>query len=210
MGVLDRMIERFGFTRIDKAPAEVETANEEEVETMGKLIELPTGRGKKVKIKDSLKFTVAQELAFMHPFRDGMKPPRECFDNERLASGFQLVKSLMIVPDETGTCLVWHALVAAFQPTLKGNIPIKPRGPLKGIMVTRAQGLLKCVGEVGNGDEGWKDKRKQYSMYRRLTHSEEAEFKRIHGEQWVADALANSAGSPLKWEDDGTDGQSPA
>ena len=187
MGVIDGFLEKFGFMRIDKQDAEIVEATEEDQEAIGKVIQLPVS--KKVELKTTLKLTERQETALLNPFRDGMMPPRECFENEKLASGFQLVKNLMIVPADNGEGMVWTTIIAAFAPGRKGRRSIKPHGALKGIMISRAQGALKGVGDLGDELGEWKDKGKQYVMWRRLSFSEEQEFKRLHGDKWYADAI---------------------
>lgn len=201
MGIIDKFLEQRGYTRIDKAPTEKTTPDDEQVESMGKVIKLPTAVPSAPVTK--LVLSERQEIALLNPFRDGMTPHKQCFDNEKLASGFQLVKNLMIVPADNGVGLVWTTVIAAFQPQRKGNVRIKPKGALKGIMVNRAIALLKGVGDVGDETGQWKDKNSQYVMWRRLTFTENEEFNRIHGEKWFSDAVRDlPKDGLLDWKDD--------
>lgn len=201
MGIVDRFLAKRGFKRIDLGdPVEPSETDDGEIEAMGKVIEMPTPKHMKVEV--DLDLTVRQELAFRHPFRNRMAPPRECFDTEKLAGGFSIVKSLLVSPADNGVGLVWNCVIAAFQPTSSGRAVIKPKGKLRGVMVTRAQKLLSGVGEINAEHAEWKDRKRQFVMWRSLTHEEETEFKRIHGEKWVADALRTADGSVLDWQEE--------
>jgi hypothetical protein len=93
------------------------------------------------------------------------------------------------------------ATISAFMVLKKGKAPIKPKGLMKGLMINRVQNLLKGVGEASTDTTEWRRGSEQFVMGRRLTVEEEAEFKRIHGQKWLSDAVKGmQKGGVTQWD----------
>lgn len=201
-GVIERLLGRVGFIRADRVEGEAETgADDETAADLAKVIPMPK-RADPQPVDVRLDLSPRQQLAFLSPYAPGQSPARECFETVKLPRGYSLVTSLFVAPLADASALAWHVAVSAFEPAKTGRKPIKAKAAMKGVMTNRAINILKGVGEVGEAGT-WRRKHTQYTLSRRLTDTEEREFKRIHGEKWLSDAAKHmQKGDFTQWEED--------
>ncbi|MCC7510246.1 MAG: hypothetical protein IT464_12875 [Planctomycetes bacterium] len=135
-----------------------------------------------------LKLTDRQALALLHPVMSGQKGCGECRRVGKLADGTLYLSSLYTSVNKDGW-LLWWAMACCVEPGRGGQYALlRPTPKQKGMLAGRAIGLLLGVGEVELPPE-WQQHGMCFITQKRTTFNEEAEFKRIHGEEWIGNAM---------------------